>query len=549
MVSAELQAQESSGPRPSNRDLSLRGRNLALSIVLLIIVLAGLPIAVWLDMRNLSEAALRDRANSLISMIDSVRTYYAENIVGRVEANGGATHVTPDYLDTPGGIPIPATLSLELGGLISDRGRDVTFRFFSDYPFKNRAPHAFDAFERQALATLRNNPTERVYDVSGSIFDERVRVVTPILMTAPCVSCHNSDPNSPKQDWKVGDVRGIEEFTIRQTIGANLFSFKYLMAYFVLVAAIGLSFIWLQRRQYAVIERINRELARANASLASIAQKIAKYLSPQHSQSIFSGERDVLIATERKKLSIFFSDVVNFTAAAERLQPEELTAILNEYLTAMSQIATAHGGTVNKFIGDAILVFFGDPASRSVAEDAKACLDMAFAMQKRLAELNGDWGRRGVEEPFRARMGINTGFVNVGNFGSDDHMDYTIIGAEANLAARLQTIAEPGGIVLSYETYSLVRRYVKARPLASITLKGISAPIIPYAIEGRIDVTGEHGAVINEHGSGLDIFVDVGAIDLASADRVCRALEDAASAIKRRRAQAASEGSRGAIDH
>jgi adenylate cyclase len=532
MASAELYPQESAAARASNRGRSLLSRNLAASIILLMIVLAGLPIAVWLDLRSLSEAASLDQANSLISMIDSVRSYYAENIVGRVEANGGAAHVTPDYLDTPGSIPIPATLSLELGGLISKAGGDIKFRFFSDYPFKNRAPHAFDAFERQALATLRSNPSERVYDISGSIFDQRIHVVTPILMAAPCVSCHNSDPNSPKRDWKIGDVRGIEEFTIRQTVGARLFAFKYLIAYFAFVAATGLAFIWRQHRQYAVIERINRELARANASLASVAQKIAKYLSPQHSRSIFSGERDVLIATERKKLTIFFSDVVDFTATAERLQPEELTSILNEYLTAMSQIATSHGGTVNKFIGDAILVFFGDPESRGVAEDAKACLEMAFAMQERLAELNSNWRRRGVEEPFRARMGINTGFVTVGNFGSDDHMDYTIIGAEANLAARLQTIAEPGGIVLSYETYSLVRRYVRARPLAAITLKGVSAPIIPYAIDGRIDAPNEDGAVINVHGGGLDLFVDVGALDLGSADRVRQALEDAASAIK-----------------
>ena len=78
-------------------------------------------------------------------------------------------------------------------------------------------------------------------------------------------------------------------------------------------------------------------------------------------------------------------------------------------------------------------------------------------MQQRLVPLNLEWRSRGIEEPFRARVGINTGFVNVGNFGSNDRMDYTIIGVEANLAARLQSIAEPGGIVLSYETYSLVR--------------------------------------------------------------------------------------------
>lgn len=93
---------------------------------------------------------------------------------------------------------------------------------------------------------------------------------------------------------------------------------------------------------------------------------------------------------------------------------------------------------------------------------------MAFDMQKRLVELNVQWRSRGIEEPFRARMGINTGYVNVGNFGSDDRMDYTIIGAEANLASRLQSIAEPGGIVLSYETWSLVRQMVRARPLEPI---------------------------------------------------------------------------------
>ena len=87
-------------------------------------------------------------------------------------------------------------------------------------------------------------------------------------------------------------------------------------------------------------------------------------------------------------------------------------------------------------------------------------------MQQRIAELNSEWRRRGIEKPFRARMGINTGFCNVGNFGSDDRMDYTIIGAEANLAARLQTIAEPGGIVMSYETYALVREIVRAHPLS-----------------------------------------------------------------------------------
>ena len=503
-------------------------RKLLITVVLVLLVLAGLPVAVWLDLRDLSERTLRGQADEFSSMIDSIRNYYASNVVGRVLAHGEKSQVLPNYAEVPGAIPIPATLSLELGGLISNA--NTQFRFFSDYPFKNRAPHGFDAFERQALENLRQDPNARVYEVSGSIFDRRVRLVTPILMAAPCVNCHNSHPDSPKRDWKVGDVRGIEEFTINQPIVAHIFAFKYLLLYFAFVAIAGLAFIGLQRYQSTLIASFNKELARTNEFLSGLAQKIAKYLPPQLYRGIFAG-KDVQLATERKKLTVFFSDIVDFTSTAERMQPEELTALLNEYLTEMSSIAAAHGGTVNKFIGDAILVFFGDPESRGAVEDARACLAMALDMQRRLAELNVRWRKRGIAEPFRARMGINTGFCNVGNFGSDDRMDYTIIGAEANLAARLQSVAEPGGIVLSYETFMLVRDMVRARPLEPITLKGIAHPIVPYAVEG---LTGaRRGAeVISEHDTGLDLFIDTSAIDAASAERVRRTLEKVAAELR-----------------
>jgi class 3 adenylate cyclase len=272
-----------------------------------------------------------------------------------------------------------------------------------------------------------------------------------------CVTCHNSHPDSPKTDWKVGDVRGIQEISVNQPIAANVLSFKYLLLYFGFAAAAGLTFILLQRRQSALVQGMNKELSEANDFLATISLKIAKYLSPQIYKSIFSGQKDVTIATERKKLTIFFSDVKDFTAIVERLQPEDLTVLLNEYFTEMSTIALKHGATIDKFIGDALLVFFGDPDTQGVQEDARACLRMAVDMQRRLEQLNRVWRDRGVERPFRARMGINTGYCNVGNFGSDDRMDYTIIGAEANLAARLQSIAEPGGICLSYETRARTR--------------------------------------------------------------------------------------------
>jgi len=511
---------------------------LSITIVLVLLVLAGLPVAVWLDLRNLSEDVLTEQVNELSSTIDSIRNYYASNVVGRVLAHGEKTQVLPNYTEVPGAIPIPATLSLELGDLINRSSGNTQFRFFSDYPFKNRAPHAFDAFEQQALERLRQDASARVYEVSGFIFDRRVRLATPILMAAACVSCHNSHPDSPKRDWKVGDVRGIEEFTINQPIAAHIFAFKYLLLYFAFVAVTGLAFIGLQLHQSTLIARFNKELARTNEFLSGLAKKIAKYLPPQLYSGIFAG-KDVQVATERKKLTVFFSDVVDFTSTAERMQPEELTALLNEYLTEMSSIAAAHGGTVNKFIGDAILVFFGDPETGGAVEDARACLAMALDMQRRLAELNVRWRKRGIAEPFRARMGINTGFCNVGNFGSDDRMDYTIIGAEANLAARLQSVADPGGIVLSYETFMLVRDMVRAHPLESITLKGIAYPVVPYAVEGLIGA--RRGAeVISEHDTGLDLFIDTSAIDAASAERVRRTLENVVAELKLRSANSIS---------
>jgi class 3 adenylate cyclase len=403
----------------------------------------------------------------------------------------------------------------------------------SDFPFANRAPHTLDAFETDALHRLRENPRQVLSDVSNSLFSDRVRLVAPVVMGQTCVNCHNAHPESPKHDWKVGDVRGIQEVTITQPIAGNIFSFKYLLAYFILVATVGLLFIALQRRQAATIQGMNAELETANDFLASLSMKISRYLAPQIYKSIFSGQKDVTIQTERKRLTIFFSDIKDFTATTERLQPEQITQLLNEYFTEMSKIALAHGGTIDKFIGDAMLIFFGDPETLGDADDAKACLRMAVEMQQRIAGLNAKWRNAGIEYPFRVRMGINTGFCNVGNFGSNDRMDYTIIGAEANLAARLQSIAEPGQLVVSYETYALVRDIAVAEARPPITMKGISREVVPYAITGMIDADGETVQVFSEHLTGLDFYLNANMIDASSATHIRKVLQDALKAIEK----------------
>src|SRR6201991_2446740 len=238
--------------------------------LLIAVLLAALPVAVWLDLKNLADAALRRQASDLNSVISSVRAYYASNVVGRVLAHPGETQVVHNYENVPGAIPIPATLSLELGKVISEQQQNISYRFVSDYPFKNRAPHLLDDFEKSSLQSLREDPARKLVEATSSAFHDRVRFITPVLMGPACVACHNSHPESPKHDWKVGDVRVIQEVSIAQPIAANLFSFKFLFAYFALAAISGLSFLLLQRRQAVQIRGMNRELEQANDFLAAL---------------------------------------------------------------------------------------------------------------------------------------------------------------------------------------------------------------------------------------------------------------------------------------
>ncbi len=503
-----------------------------------ILALMLLPAAVWLDLKDLSNTSLYRQAGQLNSMISEIRGYYSSNVVGRVLANHGNTTPAQNYREIDGGIPIPATLSIELGQVIDVVGDSIRYRFVSDEPFKSRAPHNLDSFEMLALQQLRAqaDPDASVTEISGSALSRQIRMAVPIVMGKACVACHNSHPLSPRQDWEEGDIRGIQSITLEQPIAANIFSFKYLLLYLLAAGSFGLAFAFLQWRQAVQFGRMNDELEEANSFLASVSMKISKYLSPQVYKSIFSGARDAVISTERKKLTIFFSDIKDFTVTSERLQPEELTNLLNEYFTEMAKIAHEYGATVDKFIGDAILVFFGDPETKGAAGDAQACLEMAIAMQRRMVELNREWRRRGIEAPFQSRMGINTGYCNVGNFGSADRMDYTIIGAEANLAARLESIAEPGGIVISYETYALVQNIIKARALEPISLKGISREVVPYVVEGIHDlVDKEAGDVIDRNSEHFHLHVDLAGLDRDDSEHIENALEAALFEVRQRR--------------
>ena len=264
-------------------------------------------------------------------------------------------------------------------------------------------------------------------------------------------------------------------------------------------------------------EQANQLVSEKNLALEVLSTKLSKYLSPQVYSSIFTGQRSVEIASVRKKLTIFFSDIVDFTATTDDLESEELTGLLNRYLTEMSKIALDHGATIDKYIGDAFLGFFGDPETRGVKQDATACVDMAVAMQRRMLDLQSEWRDAGLEKPFRLRIGVNTGYCTVGNFGSEDRMDYTIIGGEVNLASRLQSHAAPGSVLLSHETYSLVKELIVAEEQAPIQVKGFAKPVRNYKVLDQLDRRPGQGRMIQEEQDGMRIVLDLEKIDKTAA--------------------------------
>ncbi len=280
------------------------------------------------------------------------------------------------------------------------------------------------------------------------------------------------------------------------------------------------------------LNKLARSFDEKNRMLEGLSVKLSKYLSPQVYHSIFSGEQDVVLSTKRKKLTVFFSDIKDFTGTTEHLQPEDLAEVLNRYFSEMSKIALQYGATIDKFIGDAMVMFFGDPESKGVQEDARICVQMAVAMQRRMRELEQIWRESGNEKPFRMRIGINTGYCNVGNFGSDQRMDYTIIGSEVNLAARLESKAKAGGILMSYETYALVRDMVDATERAPVKVKGIDREIRSFALNDIYDEKLSERRFLRNSREGMILLLDKDKLDQEGCQQAVTDLEAALHEIK-----------------
>ncbi len=217
---------------------------------------------------------------------------------------------------------------------------------------------------------------------------------------------------------------------------------------------------------------------RAEKQIQSL-NRLTQYFSPKLAERLISDEE--LHRVRRKNLTIFFTDIRGFTKLSEEVEPEELLNMLNEYFTEMTQIIFDWGGTVGKFIGDGIMGFFGDP--EECPNHAELAVKMALEIQSRVKVVNEKSPLWSVFS-LAIGIGINTGYVTIGNVGSETHKDYTVIGRHVNLAARLEEEAKAGQVLISQRTYTLIADKVKTEEAGLFSVKGFDSPVLAYNVLG-----------------------------------------------------------------
>lgn len=259
-------------------------------------------------------------------------------------------------------------------------------------------------------------------------------------------------------------------------------------------------------RQTKTLTRVSDNQQR---KLNRILERLGRYVSYQLVKKITreKNESDEIRA-RRKKLTVFFSDLKDFSYVSSHMEGEALSDFLNSYFEVMTQIINKWGGTLDKYIGDAIMVFFGDPEFTSDRDHALRCVNMAVEMREKMKGMREKWYNLGYQEPLHCRIGIATGYCTVGNFGSSERMDYTIIGSPVNMAARLEEAADVDEIFISHETWGHVKDEVICDEPVSLTLKGFHYPITAHKVMSAKTRDTENIFYINDEIRGVNMKID-----------------------------------------
>jgi adenylate cyclase len=238
------------------------------------------------------------------------------------------------------------------------------------------------------------------------------------------------------------------------------------------------------------LEQARRRLeTRIDEQMAELVRtgELARFLPQQVAEGLLGGQLAADESFERRRITVLFADMVGFTDLSESLEPEELAEVLNGYLREMTAAVIAHGGSLDNFIGDGVMALFGAPRELLEEEQAWAAVEAAMEMRERCHALAASLRERGIPADPEIRVGLNTAHCTVGVFGSEVMRAYKAVGFGVNVAARLQTAAEPGSILCGFRTYALVKDRVTAEERGALTVKGAVRPVEAWEITGLQD--------------------------------------------------------------
>ena len=246
---------------------------------LLVAAVLLLPVMMLSAVSSATVSQMKLQADEISTLASGIRAYYADNVIARLQAADGKAVYADNYREVHGGIPIPATLSIELGALFDNAHSDgrISYDFLSDYPFAKRVSHPLDSFETEAIQAFRADPQRKLFtQLNGNgLGRSSYRMATPVLMRQACVTCHNAHPDSPKRDWKIGDVRGIQEVTVRGIQVNGFGRLGLLMGYVGFLGLTSVAATSVFRSQSRQLVTANRQLLDANRKDASMAAELA----------------------------------------------------------------------------------------------------------------------------------------------------------------------------------------------------------------------------------------------------------------------------------